>query len=1078
MSNSNDDESQGSGSKPAAGGTIRASGATIGSGIGGSGGGTVRSAGGSDVASGIGGATGTVRARVQDVASGFGPAAGLAASGLNQGDRITLNGQDYTYDGVISKSSGEAEIFLLRRQGTPLIFKLYNPNVKPKVEILAALKSLSHKDIVNVVDYGYFHDRFFEIMEYAEGGTLEQYVPIKDLARLRAIIAETLNAFEFCHPRGIIHRDIKPSNIYCRNTDGSDIVIGDFGISSSLDEGVSRRLTSQNLTEGYAAPELYGIDGKVIVGREVDYYALGITLIHLWEGGSPFLGLTRWAISNLTISGTIPVPSDLPKEWQSLIRGLITIDHTKRWGLDEVRRWLNGEDVPVHLHVKQVSYPPFQYDLQRQADSPVVLARLLKQYQERGRKQLYSGKVSAWVNVFDHKLATELDAIVETQYPKDQDAGLYKAIYLLDPDEPLDLGRECRTSAELAAALDEGFSVYQDLLAKPTHPFYLYLEAHEAQKEADAFRALFRTFSGKKALNTVILELAGRQSVTILGRTFTSPEAVLQARDQLDIVKMLKDPESRLSLWMEGAASQAVKQQLAAWRGLKISDATTLAYVAEQGGGVPEIELSPNSISLTDLKTRTTVNGGFEIRNTGQGSLTGTITANKPWLRLGQSKIDPGRKSQTIDFTVDTAGMPYDATDTATIEVRSNVGTEVVSVSIAIEQGAQAVARFRTLLTLGAGAIGAVLGLAIAAVSARTGSDLSALARVLATVGVALSGFSIARKKGSNPLLVSFGSGAGTFAVLHFITPAAVQAALTWSLLLAVTGRAVAPFVMMQTLRATNKKIVPVSAAVLTSLAIAGVLFASPLIGDINRYKPSLLDKSGRSASPEHRSTTSSDNRKDAPQVVSNSKVAKANDVDTGNARPNQVGIKAPLGPPSTSNRSEFQFANWQVGSELKMSASSSMKFCTRACPKHSSGVFLMPKALRKISNDRIELHFEAVAGSGPNKTASPAGQDIESEYILFIDPDSPFRKIVNSYYRHAIHLVDEKGTKYETLKGIEGLELKKWDDATFAALLPLNSVSYFYVTFPIPAGEPKSLTFVSPALGHQQRDWKLRVFN
>ena len=828
-----DDGAQGMGSKPGTAGTVRSSGATIGSGYGGLAGGTVRSDGGPGVMSGFGGAAGTVRASGPGVASGFGPGAGLAASGLSSGDRITLNSLDYTYDGVISKSSGEAEIFLLRRQGVPVVFKLYNPNVKPKVEILAALKSLSHKDIVNVIDYGYFHDRFFEIMEYAEGGTLEQYVPIKDLARLRTIVGETVSAFEFCHPRGIIHRDIKPSNIYCRNADGSDIVIGDFGISSSLDDGMSRRLTSQNLTEGYAAPELYGIDGKVIIGREVDYYALGITLIHLWDGKSPFQGLTRWAISNLTISGAIPVPGDLPKEWQSLIRGLITIDHTKRWGFAEVRRWLNGEDVPVHLHVKQASYPPFQFDLQRQADSPIALARLLKQYQERGRKQLYSGKVSAWVNVFDHKLAVVLDAIVETQYPKDQDAGLHKAIYLLDPDEPLDLGRECRTSAELAAALDDGFSVYKDLLAKPTHPFFLYLEAHEAQKEADAFRAMFRTFSGKKALNTVILELAGRQSVTILGRTFTRPEAVLQARDQADIVNMLKDPESRLSLWMEGAASQTVNAQLAAWRELKISDATTLAYVSESGGGVPKIELSTHSISLPDLKTRTTIKASFEVRNTGQGTLNGVIAASKPWLRLGQGKIDPSTKNQAVDFAVDTVGMPYGATDTATIEVQSNVGTEVVSVSIAVEQGAQAIARFRTLMTIGAGVIGVALGLLIALVSARIGSDLSALARVLASVGIAATAFSIARQKGSNPLLVSGGSGAASFAVLHFITPAAVQAALTWGLLLAVTARAVAPFVMTQALRTSNKTIVPVSTAIVTSAAVIAVLFGSPLVSGL-----------------------------------------------------------------------------------------------------------------------------------------------------------------------------------------------------------------------------------------------------
>ena len=278
---------------------------------------------------------------------------------LARGDPLVINSVSYTFERVISKSTGEAEIFLLHQNGVPCVFKLYYPNFKPKEEILALLKQLRHEDIINVIDYGYFHDRFFEIMEYAEGGTLEHYLPIRDLQRLRAIISETVNAFKFCHDRSIVHRDIKPDDIYCRNADGTDFVIGDFGISSALDAGITRHLTSQNLTAGYAAPEMYGFGGKVIVGREVDYYALGITLIHLWQGKSPFDGLTIHYIANLTNTGAINVPNDLPDALQTLIRGLITIDFAKRWGYDEVQRWLNGEDVPVLPRIKESTDSPF-----------------------------------------------------------------------------------------------------------------------------------------------------------------------------------------------------------------------------------------------------------------------------------------------------------------------------------------------------------------------------------------------------------------------------------------------------------------------------------------------------------------------------------------------------------------------------------------------------------------------------------------------------------------------------------------------------------------------------------------------
>jgi len=810
-------------------GTARGKGLDIPSGFLRSSSGTAPGSSGLHITSGLGKMpNGTARATRTEVASGFGPTAATFPTRLSSGESISINGQSYVYDKVLSKSTGEAEIFLLRQGGTPYVFKLYYPNFRPKVGVLAPLVKLKHKDIVNVIDHGYFDDRFFELMEYAEGGTLEQYMPIRDLRRLRAIISETVNAFNFCHPRGIIHRDIKPGNIYCRNTNGTDIVIGDFGISSSLDEGLTRRLTSQNLTEGYAAPELYGWGGKVYVGREVDYYALGITLIHLWQGTSPFEGLNRHAIANLTTSGAVPIPADLPRELLSLIRGLITIDFTKRWGYAEIQRWLVGEDVPVHFQVRESTFPLFQFDPCTKADSPEALVRLLHTNPERAKKLLYSGKISAWVNVFDHLLAAEIDLIVEEQYPREQDVGMQKAIYLLDPDEPFSRnGVDCRTTNELATALDDGFSFYQDSLANPLHQFYLYLEAHEAQEQADTFRALFKVFSGKKALNTVILELGGSHSVTIRGQTFTTLESVLQARDQTDVVNMLKDPESRLSLWMDRAAGPVVATRLEAWRELKICDATTLAYVSETGDGVPKIKLSSHSLSFADLKRGTLRSGRIDISNTGGGTLVGPITTNKDWLRLGQEEIDAESKTQTFSFAIDTAAMPYGASDTAVIEVQSNVGTETVSVAITIEKGAKAAARFRNALTLGAGALGALLGFFIYKVSAWAGTaDPSSLAGTGGVVGLAIIAGVVTKNNGKNPLLPSVVTLALGGLVLGFLNPPVLRTMLSWSLVFMAAAYAMSPAILRLTQISRRKSPVPIGVAVgavlLVAILIAG----------------------------------------------------------------------------------------------------------------------------------------------------------------------------------------------------------------------------------------------------------------
>lgn len=89
------------------------------------------------------------------------------------------------------------------------------------------------------------------------------------------------------HLRQIIHRDIKPSNLMLRrDSNRNQLVLIDFGgakqigPTSSNSQGSSTRLFSP----GYSPPEQ--IAGGV-VGPPADFYALGITCIHLLTGTYP-----------------------------------------------------------------------------------------------------------------------------------------------------------------------------------------------------------------------------------------------------------------------------------------------------------------------------------------------------------------------------------------------------------------------------------------------------------------------------------------------------------------------------------------------------------------------------------------------------------------------------------------------------------------------------------------------------------------------------------------------------------------------------------------------------------------------
>ncbi|MBU2598233.1 MAG: protein kinase, partial [Actinobacteria bacterium] len=225
--------------------------------------------------------TGTQRDTQPVISSGIVPGTPqpqIISSGMSTpGSDIVLNDENYKILKVIAKSTGEAEVYLAEKENQKYVFKYYFPNFKPKDSLLKQLKGLHHDDTVDLIDYGYYCDRFFEVLEYAAGGSLMdvkedgtyKYIPIKDITRIKQIVKEVVNALNFCHSKGIIHRDLKPENIFFKNPDGTDILIGDFGISSMLDEGLSKHMTGQARTEIYAAPELYqSIGGKTIISKE------------------------------------------------------------------------------------------------------------------------------------------------------------------------------------------------------------------------------------------------------------------------------------------------------------------------------------------------------------------------------------------------------------------------------------------------------------------------------------------------------------------------------------------------------------------------------------------------------------------------------------------------------------------------------------------------------------------------------------------------------------------------------------------------------------------------------------------
>lgn len=355
-----------------------------------------------------------------------------------------LNGSVYRIVRVISESSGEAQIYEIENGGQHYVLKLYYPNCSPKKGLLEVVRNMDFEMIVKIFDYGTVtlgtSVRTFEIMEYLEGGSLEEYPFDKDPESFRKIAFSGAAALYFCHRNGIIHKDIKPGNFFFRDREHRQLVLGDFGISSLCEDTDLLHKTTQARTPVYAAPEMYVnvIDGETELTAAVDFYSLGITLLYLWYGKNPFFGNER-SMMRMKMEGKLPGLEELPSGVNRIIRGLTVVDASRRWGYPEVEKWFQGEKVEVYEGSPLLKYTAFVFDPEKHqvAVNAKELAVLLSENKKLGIRYLYGKKIEHWLEECGNiKLALELGDIVEKRFPMDQEAGIWAAVYTLDQAFP------------------------------------------------------------------------------------------------------------------------------------------------------------------------------------------------------------------------------------------------------------------------------------------------------------------------------------------------------------------------------------------------------------------------------------------------------------------------------------------------------------------------------------------------------------------------------------------------------------------------------------------------------------------
>jgi serine/threonine protein kinase len=187
------------------------------------------------------------------------------------------------------------------------------------------LAGLMHAQLPRIYDYFTANNRYYLVMDYIEGITLEQCAQQAPDDRLPLVQVlsygiQLCHVLEYLHsrkPRPIVFRDLKPSNIIV-GVDGILYLI-DFGIARFFKQGQAHD-TMSFVSLGYAAPEQYGQEQTT---ARADIYSLGATLHRLLSGINPATQPFSFA--------PLPRSTDLSMvETEHLVRQMVSMDTRKR----------------------------------------------------------------------------------------------------------------------------------------------------------------------------------------------------------------------------------------------------------------------------------------------------------------------------------------------------------------------------------------------------------------------------------------------------------------------------------------------------------------------------------------------------------------------------------------------------------------------------------------------------------------------------------------------------------------------------------------------------------------------------
>jgi len=223
---------------------------------------------------------------------------------------------------VREKASGN--FFAIKQlKKSDLIKKKQVDHVKNEITIL---NSVDHPFIVSMNGMAQDSQYLYICIEYVQGGELFTHLRRqRRFGKVQAsfFAAQVVLMLEHLHSNNVVYRDLKPENLLIDSM--GYLKLSDFGFAKVVKD---RTYTICGTPE-YIAPEILRNQGH---GKGADWWALGVLVYEMLVGIDPFNANDPMEIYKRILSLDLKFPTKFYKDGRSLIKHLLQIDLSKRYG--------------------------------------------------------------------------------------------------------------------------------------------------------------------------------------------------------------------------------------------------------------------------------------------------------------------------------------------------------------------------------------------------------------------------------------------------------------------------------------------------------------------------------------------------------------------------------------------------------------------------------------------------------------------------------------------------------------------------------------------------------------------------